>query len=521
MKSISQFLILGSLKTKITLIFLLLILVIQATGYFTTSYNIQKNVRTHSLNELKVGEHILNSLISQNDKSLTLAVKVLATDYGFREAISSNDVETIVSALNNYQSRIAADIAFFYDKNGKFLASTTVPNNFRADNQIDFLIKEAVKNGSASGMLVINKVPHQLVVLPVKAPLVIGWVAMGFAIDNDLAIKLHGLSELDVTFLSRSKGENWAPTATTLNKDSANRLADFSQNIKLENFTNAEISIDKTLYSTRYIKLMQLNNLENVEVVIALQRSLDEATQPYRSLQFNLLTIALVGSMVFIIVGIYIAKRITNPLISFAKIAEKYEIGDYSAKIALRGNDELAHLGGALNNMREAIESREKKITHLAYWDNLTGLPNRVAFSEMFNNYAKNLISEMRGITIILLDIDRFKQINLVLGRAGADEILKIVAQRIKEACYKKDLDFVARYGADKFVILLPYVSADIASSVAERILKSLDPSAKINDQSVDLTARMGIATFPNHADNVESFTNTLCFIRYKLRLKK
>ena len=203
--------------------------------------------------------------------------------------------------------------------------------------------------------------------------------------------------------------------------------------------------------------------------------------------------------------GIYIAKRITKPLVEFAQVAEKFEHGDYSGVLKVKGNDELARLGGALNNMREAIESREKKITKLAYWDNLTGLPNRVAFSEVFNKQAKNILSEMKGITIILLDIDRFKQINLVLGRTNADEVLQIVAQRIKEACYRKDADLVARYGADKFAILLPSVTEDIALSVAERILKSLDTPAKINEQSVDLIARMGIATYPNHADNVES----------------
>ncbi|MES2826469.1 MAG: EAL domain-containing protein [Pseudomonadota bacterium] len=505
MKFISQLLLLNSLKAKITLVFLLLIIVIQATGYFTTSYNIQKNVRANSLHELKVGEHILNSLISQNVKSLTLAVKVLATDYGFREAISSNDIETIISALNNYQSRVAADIAFFNHNNGQFLASTTNPNSFATDHDINLLIKEAIQNGSASGMVVLNKVPYQLVVLPVKAPLTIGWVTMGFAIDDDLANKLHDLSELDVTFLSRNKGGNWTPTATTLNKVIADKLASFSQNLLLDKSISAETSVDNTLYSTRYVKLIQLNDRKDAEVIVALQRSLDEATLPYRTLQLNLLLIAIIGSLLFIMVGIYIAKRITKPLINFAKIAEKYEIGDYSTKVKVKGNDELAHLGGALNNMREAIESREKKISNLAYWDNLTGLPNRVAFAEMFNNYAKHIISEMRGITVILLDIDRFKQINLVLGRAGADEVLKLVAHRINEACYKKDLDFVARYGADKFAILLPSVGVDIASSVADRILKSLDAPAKINDQSVDLTARMGIATFPNHADNVES----------------
>lgn len=268
MKTIREFLPFNSLKFRITLVFLVLILVIQATGYLSTRYNVEKNVRTNSLNELAVGEHVLNGLLSQNSTSLTLAAKVLATDYGFRAAIASNDIETIVSALNNYRTRIGADIAIFNDNSGNYVTGTAGMAGFESDNDINQLIKYAMRQGHASGVVVLNHVPYQLVVLPVKAPLDVGLVTMGFAIDNVLATRLHDLSGLQVTFLSKTKDSNWLPTATTLDKASATKLATSIQNITLSQSTDAEISLNNTLYSTRYVNL-NTGDTSNKIVVVA------------------------------------------------------------------------------------------------------------------------------------------------------------------------------------------------------------------------------------------------------------
>lgn len=412
-----------------------------------------------------MGEHIFNNILAQNSKNFTRAAKILATDYGFHEAVSSKDTETIVSALENYRGRIGATIALFHDASGQYMTGTANENRQEADKSVALLIKNAKGQGNAAGIVVMDNVPYQLVILPVKAPLLVGWVTIGFTVDDELANSVHALSALDVTFLIKTADGKLIPVATTLDKSDAAHLSQISQDALSNDLTSTEIKLSKTLYSTRYVKLSE-QGIGNENIVIALQRSMNEALAPYKTLQFNLLFIAILGSLIFIAVGIYIAQRITKPLDAFAKIVEKYGHGDYSTPAKVKGKDELARLGTELNNMRDAIASCEKKITKLAYQDELTGLTNRAALTEIVEKHTKHMSSEMRGITFILLDVDRFKEINTVLGKIDADEVLKIVAERIKAACYK-NIDVVARYSGDKFAILLLKVTADIALSTA------------------------------------------------------
>ncbi len=503
MKLISQLPRFNTLQTKITLTFLVLILIIQATGYLTTRFNIERNARQQATSDLTVGERIFDNLISDNSKNLTQASKILAADYGFREAVSSKDAETIVSALDNYRGRISADIAMFHDAPGKYVASTTNENKPDAQQAIEKLIDVARIKGSATGLVILNDTPQQLVVLPVNAPLLTGWVTMGFAIDDALARRMHKLANLEVTFLQKNAENKWISVATTLDKPSIARLLSVSQRQNSHDIYESEINLNNTLYSTRFVKLKELG-LENDHVVVVLQRSIDEATKPYKDLQLTLLLIALAGLIIFIAAGFYMATKISRPINEFAVNAKHFEKGDYSTVFSTNGTEEFANLGKTLNSMREAIAARERKITRLAYWDELTGLPNRAAFTESLEKSIEKVMSDFRSITIIVLDIDRFKQINLALGHAAGDEILKLVAHRIKDACYKKNTDIVARFAGDKFAIIMPNVTANIALSVAERILKTLEMPAVINEHPVDLVARMGLATFPNHANQVE-----------------
>ena len=229
MKSISTLFQFKTLNTKITIIFLMLILVIQATGYFTTRYNIEKNARLAATEQLSVGEHIFNNLLAQNSKNLTQAAKILATDYGFREAVSSKDTETIVSALENYRGRIGATIALFHDASGQYVTGTANEDRQDANKSIALLIKNAEGQGSVAGIVVMDNVPYQLVILPVKAPLLVGWVTMGFAVDDELANSVHSLSALDVTFLIKTADGKLIPVATTLDKSDAAHLSQISQ----------------------------------------------------------------------------------------------------------------------------------------------------------------------------------------------------------------------------------------------------------------------------------------------------
>src|SRR5688500_3856672 len=99
---------LRSLESRIVILFLVLILAVQLAGFFAIQTGIQENVRATIREELAIGERVFGRLLDQYAQKLTQGARLLASDYGFKQAISTDDRETIESALANHGDRIEA-----------------------------------------------------------------------------------------------------------------------------------------------------------------------------------------------------------------------------------------------------------------------------------------------------------------------------------------------------------------------------------------------------------------------------
>jgi diguanylate cyclase (GGDEF)-like protein len=149
----------------------------------------------------------------------------------------------------------------------------------------------------------------------------------------------------------------------------------------------------------------------------------------------------------------------------------------------------------------------EEQIRFLAYYDNLTNLPNRISFKERVE-HALNDRNEKK-VALLFIDLDRFKNINDTLGHGVGDKLLQIVANRLKKAVRKTDLvscgcsdvdvDMIARLGGDEFTVLLEsLLSAPDAAMVARRILEDLRNPFEIEGSDVFITASIGISVWPD-----------------------
>jgi diguanylate cyclase (GGDEF)-like protein len=135
--------------------------------------------------------------------------------------------------------------------------------------------------------------------------------------------------------------------------------------------------------------------------------------------------------------------------------------------------------------------------------DLLTGLPNRRFFTER-SDVALAEAAETGGhATMLMLDLDRFKEVNDTLGHQYGDELLRQVAARTAAAV--RTTDTVARLSGDEFAVLLPGLPLEAAAALAERLLASLHRSFVLGDVTVDIEASLGIAAAPEHADSAES----------------
>lgn len=512
-----------SLQSRITFLFLTLILVVQSIGFIAIWVSINKNARIAIAEQLSIGEEVLRTVIIRRGESLTLSARILATDYGFRQAIASNDTETIKSALENNSSRIESDVSMLYSPDGVRQVVTTDLPFEQVDKVVSELIASTQVGGNAFNLAVFNGVPYQLVVVPVKAPLTIAWIVIGFKIDDTWAKKIQSESHLEVSFITKTNpsaansvsGAKWNLSSSTMDKASASGIIsnipvawpESISNINIESTTtsakntlNGEVTIEGKDYSSRYVEIL---NHHNQVLIAVLQRSITESLAPYLTLQLNLLALTILGAIVFVAGSIFTARRLTKPLTALVKTAELLEKGDYSVPIQSKSGDEIGHLGRTFDRMREAIAERERKISKLAYWDELTQLPNRAFFTEQLVKFAENYEAHQQTFSVLMMDLDRFKYVNDVLGHSAGDNLLIGVANRLKDNC-KRENDVVARLGGDEFGIILANTNSERALEVARRLQSALETPIALNDSFVDLSAGVGIANYPEHTKNIE-----------------
>lgn len=496
----------NSVQSRIIVLFLLLILGVQLLGFTAIRGSITSGARDSLQEQLDIGERVFRSLLEQHAKTLVQTASILAADYGFRQSITTNDQETIVSALSNHRGRVGAKLAILYSADGTLLAGDADTQDVITDRRLADLVEVAIRNGHSEGLTVLDNKPYQMVVVPVKAPLIVGWVAMGFEIDLEFVGQLKSLTLLDVTFMVSQGQDRWQATSSTFDHQALQVLTNAINSGSVQAHRRSEVEINDTPYSTRALILS--DNSDSIKTLVILQRSIDDAIAPYLRLQWQLLILTILGAMVFVAGSIFAARRITRPLSDLSEKAKLLETGNYSVPIQIQLNDEVGRLGNALESMRLAIAEREQNISKLAYWDTLTGLPNRFYFQEKL----AALITEATGslkpsFSLLILNLDRFKQINNVMGHQFGDQLLISVSQRLSTLCLREH-DILSRLSGDTFALYLHDADSGHASTIAKGLLQSLETPFEIFGQKVDISAGIGIASYPEHSTDAALLVN-------------
>lgn len=144
----------------------------------------------------------------------------------------------------------------------------------------------------------------------------------------------------------------------------------------------------------------------------------------------------------------------------------------------------------------------QHQLDNLAYYDALTGLPNRRLLEDRLEVSLSLANRERRRLALLFIDLDKFKQVNDVQGHEAGDWLLKSVAQRL-QGCLRAS-DTAARIGGDELIVLLPEVNqATGAIDVAEKIRQALElPFVMDDGQVLEISSSIGVVLYPDHADN-------------------
>ncbi|MGE5453043.1 MAG: EAL domain-containing protein [Acidobacteriota bacterium] len=489
------------LQARIVVVYLGMLLAVQAISYWFIQDSLSRNARATIHTELVSGEKVFKRLLSQKTENLEQATRVLASDFGFRAAIASGDQATIESALINHGERIHAHVAIFTDAQFQLKASATPINTASMVKAVQaYAMQEGHAGHSAHQIEVIDGQPFQIVAVPVKAPQIIGWVGMGFKVTDQLLKDLKDLSQLDVALMMQQPQGDWVVSASTMSAAQSANLTRAWPPVEPDSGRDVALHVSQEEFSVMPMALPSSHGPS--PVVALLMESVARATEPYKQLKLNLLILSAVGVIVFAIGSVITAKRITTPLRVLSTSARRLEHGDYGARVHVASQDEIGELAQSFETMRQAIQAREGEIRRLAYQDALTDLPNR----EQFRTDLRHAMGRAReGVpcSILLMDLDRFKHVNDVLGHRFGDRLLRAVAERLRLEALDPE-DVLARLSGDEFAILLPGTSPHAATLLAKRILQAFERPFVLDDHTVDLSSGIGVACSPEHGVDVD-----------------
>lgn len=277
---------------------------------------------------------------------------------------------------------------------------------------------------------------------------------------------------------------------------------------KLQKIRNSKIWRADVHFTETIIKPLQIDvreDLENLEQAMLNWSSQNTAGVEAAALQTNLELWGMTGAAVLFVIFIYfmIARGVLRPISTIATAIT--EEGKHIEHITLpsKSSDEIYTLINAYNTMRRQIHHRQMALEYQALHDSLTSLPNRALLQDRLEQSIQQAKRHSTNIAFILLDLDRFKNINDTLGHAVGDQVLQEISQRLLN-CLRTS-DTVARLGGDEFAIICPDMDTSQINSFIEKVISEIEHPITINKQNMHVGASLGVSLFPENGQTAES----------------
>jgi diguanylate cyclase (GGDEF)-like protein len=210
---------------------------------------------------------------------------------------------------------------------------------------------------------------------------------------------------------------------------------------------------------------------------------------PIRHAGISLILIGLVGLIIASILGLFIAKSISKPVISLNELFTEATEGNLNARSEIDTDDEIGDAARSFNKMMDTISS-------LTYYDSLTLLPNKMLFNASFEAELEKASRENSKLAIMTLDVDKFENINNTLGHAAGDKLLKSLAEKIVSIVDHTNM--VSHIGEDRFAVLFKYFkNKDEVIQLANEVRDAIKQPWVIDGHRFYITACIGLAFYP------------------------
>jgi diguanylate cyclase (GGDEF)-like protein len=521
-----------SFQARLLYLLIAVLVLLEAGTLISVHFAGQQTLRRSIADELRVGARVLDRILETRAGQLSGSLRVLARDFAFREAVASTDLATVTSVLDNHGKRIHADVVALVNLDGVVTADTVGGRMVGRRYPFAAMLKTAGQDeeGQASATVSFANRPYQFVIVPVLAPRAIAWVSAGFEIDDKVLRDVADLTSLDVSIWSSTAGSK-PQLISTLRPGERNDLIahmearrDLRPMLAGENAPQQPVETTLALGNSSYATLIRpIATGDGSRVNTVVERSLEEAQRPFVTLEREVFALSFAILLIAVLAAVMFARTVSRPLQVLAEGAGRIERGDYVSPIVVRQQDEIGHLATAFNAMQAAIAAREDQIMFQATHDALTGLPNRARFLGRVSHAiaaSKRVSAKGHGagpsVGMIVMDVDRFKDVNDTLGHHFGDQLLIEIGRRLEQTV--GTVDKVARFGGDEFAVKFTTADSREASEIAARVTTAFEAPFVLGDVSIDVNASLGIAVYPDHADDADTLMKRADIAMYEAK---
>ncbi|MEZ5559761.1 MAG: EAL domain-containing protein [Pseudomonadales bacterium] len=474
------------LHTRIFALVLLMLLGLGATNVVFFYTSAREKVESDVTQRLLLAERSFVDLFDNRQRELISSVKAVVNDWGLRQAIGQRDRQTVRDVLVNHSSRVDADIALFIDKDRTVFSSTLLLGDLPPS------VFGALDTAPSSTHLIadVGGRYYQLVLDEVKAPVHLGWLAMGFLIDDALAERLSLLSDVEVSFVHAHDGTLDVFASSLGEKDRALAGARAYSDPNARFWTVAGDAFEDLV-------LHHALDPARPELQVALQRSLRTPLLAFRSWWWSLLTIFAFAAIIALSLAWIFSRGITRPLSQLLSAIQDMEAGNYATRLTTQRNDEIGSLSRSFTRMQRAIAEREEEIRYRADHDLTTNVLNRNGFLDALGRRLESAARTTSAVAVIGLRISHLQQIIEALGHRWGDRLLELVAERLRTNVADADL---AHLNSDEFFLCIETQEVGVLFSLGERLHACLAEEFVIRGITLSLTASFGISVYPEHA---------------------
>ena len=389
--------------------------------------------REHALTQidssLRTGTRIFEKLINQRNQQLATAATILSRDHAFQQAFAGaeEDRATTLSALISLKDRIKADVMVIGSLQKTVLFDTQHPETQGVPFPFPKLIDHAENSDFTYSLVLLDRALYAMAIAPLLAPDPIAWLCPAFRIDDAFAREIKGYTNAEVTFVDGS-----SIFASTLSRKGA-ASAFRSSGSRAGEIFHAHIGGEDFL--TYAVPLPAENGMP----VALLQRSLDRELTPYLQLEHTYLGLAILGLIISLALGLWIARGVARPVLQLAEGARMIAQGNYQHRVHLNQEDEVGVLAASFNDMSAGLAER----------DRVRDLLGKVVSPEVAAELLRRGVAlggEEREVTVLFSDLRNFTSISEILAAREMVSILNDYFTRMS--------DIVEKHGGvvDKYV---------------------------------------------------------------------